>query len=216
MGWYIYTLNDPRTDAVRYVGMTHDPVARLASHLRDVGRRRRRDHKTAWLRSLAALGLRPVLHVVEEGSGDWQAAERRWIAHFRSIGADLTNGTAGGDGLIDPTPDVRARISAALTGRTADPAAVAKRAAAMKGRKPAPQTIEAARFAHLGKTPPRGAIERMAAAKRGSKHTDETREKMRRAHLGKKYRLMSDEGRANVRAAAQARALRQRAAKEAA
>jgi hypothetical protein len=45
-------------------------------------------------------GLFPELRVVEEGSGNWAAAERWWIKFYREeVGMQLTNMTDGGEGM---------------------------------------------------------------------------------------------------------------------
>lgn len=105
--WYIYTLSDPETHAVRYVGKTsHTLTKRLQSHKSEALRKRAdgtwyaRYYRVNWLRSIYLRGLIPVIQVVESGSGDWQSAERRWIAHYRQSGADLINTTDGGEGAV--------------------------------------------------------------------------------------------------------------------
>lgn len=119
MRWCVYILRDPRDHAVRYVGWTSQALpARLARHLYEA--RRVVNHRCNWLRSLLALGLAPTIHVIERGRGDeWAVRERYWIARFRSIGADLVNGTDGGEGAAGArrSPETRARISRAARGR---------------------------------------------------------------------------------------------------
>ena len=104
--WSIYVLCDPR-DAdpvrrVRYVGASVDPGKR---RLGDIG------PKNAWMQELRAAGLVAHQEIVEEGTGDWQAAERRWMEHYRGAGASLFNQRAGGMGdaaqvqTWPPSPD---------------------------------------------------------------------------------------------------------------
>jgi hypothetical protein len=85
----IYTLADPRTGQVRYVGATSDVGARFKTHRSCKGG----DNypRKAWLAELRALGLTPVCVVLEEGPGTGYADERKWIAFYLAIGADLTN-----------------------------------------------------------------------------------------------------------------------------
>lgn len=90
-----YVLADPRDGQVRYVGVTWNPEKRLKGHLTNAHSGRITKCK-GWLRGLIDGGFKPVMHVIEEGITDWDDAERFWIAYFRSIGADLTNGTDGG------------------------------------------------------------------------------------------------------------------------
>lgn len=159
----IYALLDPHTQAVRYVGQTHRTLkARLSQHFYTSPFHH--NYVAHWICSLKKIDLWPTIQLLEEVStSNWQEAEQRWIAHFRNAGARLTNSTAGGDGMIDPTPEVRAKISAALTGKTHRD----------KGN-PAPETIAKLRAYNLGKP----------SAMKGRKHSAESIEKMRVSHKG--------------------------------
>jgi hypothetical protein len=127
--WTIYILRDPRTSAIRYVGVTTQGLAkRLSSHIKNL-------HGTprcAWIRELIACGLQPSLEAVETGSGDWQATERSWIQRCKNDGCPLTNTTIGGNGTAGYqfTPEVRAKIGAASKGKKHSPERIAKVAAA--------------------------------------------------------------------------------------
>lgn len=99
MKTYIYVLKCPTTGAVRYVGKCHDMKARLRQHNSEARLGEIKSHKCDWIRSVLNRGLKPVMCIdVEIQSGeDWKAIEVARIAHYRSIGCDLTNGTNGGD-----------------------------------------------------------------------------------------------------------------------
>ena len=116
MGNSIYLLSDPRTDTPRYVGVTKDLNQRMRGHLSN---RKATTHRSNWINILIALGLKPVLTVLEIVP-DYQRedAERAWILGFRQSGADLVNATDGGEGMPNPVPEVRAKISAASKGNT--------------------------------------------------------------------------------------------------
>ena len=121
----IYMLVDPRTREIRYVGKTEQPLrTRLSAHMRDTSK----CHRTNWLKSLAAESLAPEIVPLEEVSGEWpwQESERYWIARLRSLGARLTNGTSGGDGVRDLAPEARERIRAAWVGRKHTPETLQK------------------------------------------------------------------------------------------
>ena len=92
----IYTLSDPDTGEVRYVGKANDAEQRLRSHLRDSAKRKTPLY--SWLRKLTAERKSPtmqVLRVVDES--DWEAAERDAIACYRIAGGllNLADGGAG-------------------------------------------------------------------------------------------------------------------------
>lgn len=151
----IYGLADPRSGELRYVGKSHKGVVRLSGHICPSGLKAR-GHRTNWLKSLLALGLKPEIFVIEElpSADGLKEAERHHIAQFRALGCNLTNLTPGGDGEGTPcSPERRAKISAAQLGvpkpRRSD-ASYAAQAAKARGRKRDP-----------------GAQERTAAALRG-------------------------------------------------
>lgn len=123
--WSVYALVDPRDDQVRYVGKSVNVAVRVKAHLNDRGSTR----KARWLQLLLREGLDPEVIVLETGSGDWERAEVKWIAHFRSTGCDLTNATTGGEGLHDPSPETRARIREIQLAAWADPEERARRSA---------------------------------------------------------------------------------------
>jgi hypothetical protein len=114
---FIYGLVDPRTSEVRYVGKTAGcPHGRWKIHMRD-----KMDlYKVRWINTLKTIGLQPDLLIIEYG--DWSrdelnARECWWIEHGRRWGWDLTNGTRGGDGLVDPSPETLAKMSASRRAR---------------------------------------------------------------------------------------------------
>ena len=55
MNVFIYSLSDPVTGKIRYVGKTTNAASRLRSHRND----RQHTHKGCWVRSLRAAGLWP-------------------------------------------------------------------------------------------------------------------------------------------------------------
>lgn len=144
MRWWIYALIEPRPDherygQPRYVGKSFDLQRRLKSHLSGASRRSTR--KERWLYAVIQEGLKPPIILLESGIGEesWQKAECKWIAHYREQGCALTNGTGGGEGGC-PTPEVRAKISAAK--KNPSPETRAKLAAAQKGRRYSRKTKE--------------------------------------------------------------------------
>jgi GIY-YIG catalytic domain len=78
---YIYALRDPRTQAVRYIGSTKDPKARLAGHCNAPG--------TAgleqWVGDLREAEMYPKLYILEETTEEVRYnREKAWIDTFFS------------------------------------------------------------------------------------------------------------------------------------
>ena len=79
----IYVLIDPRSQQVRYVGMSHDAKLRLCGHYN-----RGSFRISLWLKELESLALHPRLEVVDSAEDRYQARnlELQWIRYFRSKG----------------------------------------------------------------------------------------------------------------------------------
>jgi group I intron endonuclease len=93
---YIYTLTDPITSEIRYVGKTNNLIRRYNQHLS-----RSKDrvyHSALWIKSLVKQGEKPVMDVLEiTDSLHWAEREQYWISLFKDR-YDLTNLLAGGEG----------------------------------------------------------------------------------------------------------------------
>lgn len=111
----IYTLADPRTSEVRYVGMTIRSLkVRLAGHLRNC--RLENNQRAHWIRSLQDAGVIPVITEVDYVPVErFSETERQWIAFYRAQGARLVNSTDGGEGApgFKMSPEARKKISEA-------------------------------------------------------------------------------------------------------
>lgn len=106
--WTIYALVDPTTTTVRYIGWTTSKLAkRLSSHKSECLRRKSDGtwythyYRVNWLRQLYLAGTPPIIQSVEVGCGLGAAeAEQKWIKYYREQGANLVNGTDGGEGAV--------------------------------------------------------------------------------------------------------------------
>lgn len=112
---YIYTLKDPISNEIRYVGKTNDVSKRLKEHLRKA--KHSKTHKNNWIIKLNSLGCKPVIEIVDCVSIDecsfW---EQYWIDTIKSWGFNLTNIANGGvGGNLGYT--VNKKISEKLKGR---------------------------------------------------------------------------------------------------
>jgi hypothetical protein len=96
---WIYALRDPQDLQPRYIGSTHDAVARASTHAT-------MPHSAplrAWVKYLSTRGLAPLfvpLWSVSPGE-DITFWERAWFFHFRKLGAPLLN-------MVSPQPRAKA------------------------------------------------------------------------------------------------------------
>lgn len=145
---FIYTLNDPETGEIRYLGkLDSNPRKRLREHISES--RTKEHYRACWIRSLAARGLKPTLELLDEVPfADWVFWEREYIRVFRAIGIRLVNGTDGGEGCgsgenhpsfgYKHTPEAIEKISAASTGKN-NP--MYGKPSPMLGKKASPETL---------------------------------------------------------------------------
>jgi len=133
---WVYGLVDPRTDQIRYVGQSVDPVERLAAHLEECYQEQ--SEKAEWIQELKKLGLVPRQIILERTTSElWEEREQYWIAKCKAIGEPLVNTTAGGFGLRDPSPKVRQKCGVAgkkHAGQATPPEVREKIAATMRAR----------------------------------------------------------------------------------
>ena len=163
--YLIYGLVDPMTSLVRYVGLSSNGLQRPRVHHCPSTLEAEGDtHKTRWIRSLIADGLRFHIAILQESSADaLKADEQWWIAYAKASGWPLTNATSGGE---QPrfSDESRAKMSAARKRRPRSPCSPETRAkisAARKGWTPSPETRAL-----------------WSSIRKGYKHTDEARAKI--------------------------------------
>ena len=95
---YIYTLSDPITGDIRYVGKTNNLKQRYKAHCNPS--REQYSHKYNWIQSLRKQRLKPIMEVIDEVPiSEWKFWEQWWFQVIKSWDYDLVNHTAGGDGL---------------------------------------------------------------------------------------------------------------------
>lgn len=97
----------------------------------------------------------------------WQEREQFWIEHYKTLGHDLTNGTAGGDGIHNPTEQTRRNMSLAQSGKIISAEARAKQSKALKGRKKTEAHRKAAALAKVGHRHTQASKDKMSARKKG-------------------------------------------------
>jgi hypothetical protein len=85
---YIYTLSDPRTKAVRYIGSTLDLRQRVRRHLTT----QTGTAMKAWMGELRGAHLKPIEEIIDHTTvRERYVVERQWILCYLERGADLLN-----------------------------------------------------------------------------------------------------------------------------
>jgi hypothetical protein len=200
---YVYALFRPDTCEIFYIGMGKG--LRFADHVRK--RKRGRSYKDNVICKLIDdLGYPDIpVVIVRDGMTRKNACDLE-MALILSIGrhphGPLLNVTAGGDGGLDPCPEVRAKIGVAHKGKVCSAETRAKMSSALKGRTLSGETrakIGAAQKGRtLGRTHSDESRAKIGAALKGRTLSGETRAKMSAAHKG---RTFSEEHRAKIGAA---------------
>lgn len=131
MKTFIYTLSDPTTKVVRYVGKTINPHKRFTDHCRKTNDRH---HRAVWISSLRHKHQKPLMEIIDEVDFDqWEYWEIYWISVFKSWGFDLVNGNDGGKGTCSIETREKHRINS--TGKKRSPESIEKTASKNRGRK---------------------------------------------------------------------------------
>lgn len=153
----IYTLRDPITNEIRYIGKTKRTLNyRLTQHIQECLKRKMITYKNNWIWSLIQQETLPVIEELETTETEnWQDLEKFWIAQFKVWGFRLTNMTDGGDGNQNQIMSIESRI---------------KRSNSLKG-----------------KSRPKEVAEKISKSHKGKKLSESTKEKLRIINLGKKY-----------------------------
>ena len=195
--FYIYTLIDPLTGRIRYVGKTQYLNTRYRNHCN--ASKFENTHKGHWINKLIRSNLQPIMEIIETVSNSNEATKREifWIAKFRQMKYPLTNGTEGGDGMTNPTEETRRKLSKSLTGRKRAPFSKEwkeKIGRANRGKKHPPRSTEWSNRIRVAlikrcKNNPKELerLRKMAGNWKGRKHSKETRIKIGLSRLGRKF-----------------------------
>jgi predicted GIY-YIG superfamily endonuclease len=116
--YWVYSL-EREDDRLFYIGVTCSPKDRLYDHRNNplVGRAINR-HKNSFVRKvIKSLGYLPM-QILASGLTKAQAKRItiQMIAAFRQYGIKIANKTAGGDGVTNPSAEVRAKIANSRNG----------------------------------------------------------------------------------------------------
>ena len=98
---YIYSLCDPTTKEIRYVGKTNNIKYRYNCHISS----KLKTHCSNWIQSLKSKNLLPKMELLDEcNENNWIQLEQYWISQCKTWGFNLTNHTIGGEGLCGIKP----------------------------------------------------------------------------------------------------------------
>lgn len=118
MNCSIYTLSNPITNEIKYVGFTSLTLdKRLKSHMHDS--KRRNTHLYCWIRKLKQNNLMPTIELLDVcDMNNWRELECYWIYQLRTWGFNLTNLAEGGMGNPIMNKETKRKISEALKGKS--------------------------------------------------------------------------------------------------
>jgi hypothetical protein len=195
----IYTLYAFNGEGPRYCGHTAYPRSRLQAHRKD----KEKTHKVYWIRSVRPENVHmSILEITTPEKAPER--ERFYIKKLRAMGFELTNATDGGEGLLNPALEIRAKISAACKGRITTTEHRKNLSDALKGRVMTDEWKEQMSIAKKGKhLSPEHCAKLSEAGKRNTEHagrfavghdawntgvpmTPEVRERLRVANIGRK------------------------------
>ena len=93
----IYSLSDPTTGEIRYIGKTYNALRkRLYSHINEC-KSDNKSHKINWIKSLLNNDEVPIISTIDIiPTSEWQYWEKYWIEQFKQWGFNLTNISLGG------------------------------------------------------------------------------------------------------------------------
>jgi hypothetical protein len=186
---YVYTLSDPTTGEVRYVGKTTNLQKRWVRHIR----RPTRDKKGGWVSSIIAQGLTPTIEVLEEipQGEDWRDVEKFWIGYLRFLGCRLTNLHAGGEGGFtgSHTPETKSKMRIAKLGKPLSPEHRANLSAVRLGMTFSESHCKKIGDANRTRVWSKAARDKIGEANKRRLVSEETKTKHRTGRLGKKHSL---------------------------
>lgn len=100
MEFFIYTLSDPISNEIKYIGKTKDLKDRLKRHMSPYNLKETWTSKNKWLKYLKNNKLKPIIELLDVGNKDnINDLEIYWISQFKTWGFKLKNETDGGDGF---------------------------------------------------------------------------------------------------------------------
>lgn len=169
MDYKVYSLKEPDSDIVRYIGYTGKSLkVRLRGHLNCLISKSK---KNSWIISLKNKNTSPTIELIEDGLTKEEALNKEvfYIKLFKSFGANLVNGTTGGDVGTELSAEARKKVSEAN-----------------KGRRPSKETIEKIRAKNIGQKRTQEFKDSLSIKLKGKKRTDAYRKNLSEKLKGRK------------------------------
>lgn len=95
---YIYTLKDPFTHEIRYVGKTKSKLNRRLNQHCSKQNLKNKSHNVNWIKSILSRNSKPIIEELDFiKESEWEFFEQYWIEQFLQWGFNLTNLTKGGE-----------------------------------------------------------------------------------------------------------------------
>lgn len=160
---YVYEHVRPDTNEAYYVGKGKKKRAYVMSG------------KNVWhtriTNKLKDMGLSPLVRIIKDGLTEKEALsfEKDVIRLYRALGVNLTNMTEGGEGISNPSTEVREKMSLSSRSRWLDSNFRERHSSAVKAAFARPEVRE-----------------RLSLAGRGRPHSEETKAKLSKANKGRK------------------------------
>ena len=93
---YIYSLKNPITNEIRYIGKTGNLHRRLQNHISHSKTLNSRIGN--WIKSLIKENLLPIIDIIEIcDDSNWEKREIYWIQYYKDLGFNLVNFRKGGN-----------------------------------------------------------------------------------------------------------------------
>lgn len=190
----IYTLNEPCSNIIRYVGLTGQTIKqRFYDHYKCTVK----THKADWIRSVKKRGLRPKIRIIESGLTLDEAKKQEiyYISKYKELGYDLTNGTNGGDGMFNPSAEVREKMGNAHRGKKLSAQQIEGIRKRNTGLKRTPEQKKRMSEGSKGKIIPPETRKKISESRKGIVFSEAHLQKMRENAEKRKGRKISEERR---------------------
>lgn len=116
---FIYTINCPITNDIKYVGKTKNKLeSRLKQHIYQ-SKKNAKNKIQCWIKTLLNNNLLPIITILDYADTNKNAniLESMYIQLFKSWNIDLKNMTNGGDGQCNMPLETRKKISNSRKGK---------------------------------------------------------------------------------------------------